>query len=73
MVFNKEEKISNTVVAKPRDIFMPNPSLGWKLRPNSKIRVSFRDVVQSSNDEGWRTVMNQPKTLKVLFTNAQKS
>jgi hypothetical protein len=52
MVFNKEEKISNTVAAKPRDIFMPHPSLGWKLRPNSKIRVTFRDIVQSIDDEG---------------------
>ena len=73
MVFNKKKEISNTVAAKPRDIFMPHPSLGWKLRANSKIRVTFRDLVQSTDDEGWRTVMNQPKTLKVLFTNAQTS
>lgn len=64
MVNKKEEKVSNTVAAKPRDIFIPHPSLGWKLRPNSKIRVTFRDILQSTDDEGWRTVMNQPKTSK---------
>ena len=64
MVFNKEEKISNKVAVTPRDIFMPHPSLGWKLRPKAKIRVPFRDIVQSTDDEGWRIVANQPKTAK---------
>jgi len=61
MVFNKE---ANTVAARPSDIFIPHPSLGWKLRPNSKVRVAFRDIVQSTDDQGWRTVVNQPKTSK---------
>jgi hypothetical protein len=64
MFFRKEDKILNKVASKPRDIFMPHPSLGWKLRPNSKIQVWFRDIVQSTDDEGWRTVMHQPKTSK---------
>lgn len=64
MVLKKKEKFSNVVAVKPSDIFMPHPSLGWKLRPNSKIRVTFRDIIQTTDDEGWRTVTNQPKTSK---------
>lgn len=64
MVLNKEEEISNKVTARPSDIFVPHPSMGWSLMPDSKVKVSFRDIVQSTDDQGWRTVVNQPKTSK---------
>ena len=61
------------MAATPKDIFMPHHSLGWKLTPNSKIRQTFGDIIHSTDNEGWRTVMNQCKTLKLLFTSAQTS
>lgn len=73
MVFNKKKEISNTVVVKPRGIFMPHPSLGWKMRAHSKIRVTFKHILLSTDVRRWRTVKNQTKTSKVLFTHAQTS
>lgn len=47
----------------PRQIFQPHPILGWKLTPNQKVYVKFRDnVVQTTDSEGWRTVVNSPDT-----------
>lgn len=42
---------------KPRQLFRPNPLLGWKLEPNSSVDVVFRNgIAQTIGADGWRYV-----------------
>lgn len=45
------------IAGKPREIFRPDPLLGWRLTPDAQVRVRFRDdVVQQVARDGWRVV-----------------
>ncbi len=49
----------DTIVAKPRLLFRPDPVLGWSLSPGHGVRVGFRtgeDIVQHVGADGWRHV-----------------
>jgi hypothetical protein len=46
-----------TIARKPREIFCPDPLLGWRLTPDAQVRVQYRDdVVQQIGSDGWRVV-----------------
>ena len=45
-------------LTRPRQIFRPDPVLGWRLSPNASISVPFRrNVHQQTDSEGWRRVV----------------
>lgn len=57
---NVGKKLQN-VPHYPRAIFRPSALLGWKLSPNSQVKVRFRNIAnQTTDDDGWRTVVKQP-------------
>jgi hypothetical protein len=45
------------IAQKPRQIFRPNPVLGWSLTPDAQVKVPFRnDITQTIGPDGWRYV-----------------
>ncbi|QLC22508.1 hypothetical protein HFP51_10135 [Parasphingopyxis sp. CP4] len=53
---------------KPRQIFRPNPVLGWSLTPGETVEVSYRDnVVQHIGDDGWRIVSGQSESSGIIL------
>lgn len=54
--------IMKTTANRPRQIFMPDPLLGWRLSANQRLEVRFRpEIDHTTGPEGWRTVPGQPE------------
>lgn len=52
----------NELPSWPRQIFLPDPILGWRLSPNRQLKIGFRpDVLHTTNSEGWRSGLRQPE------------
>ncbi len=48
---------NENLALRPRQVFRPDPVIGWSLTPNSAVQVKFRNgILQKIGPDGWRNI-----------------